>query len=83
MIDVETALVVLRVLAINAGQGPITDELVALGFEARVHKPAIRSRIVAALEECARQRWAVKAEDEFGQDVWAITPLGRERNSQP
>lgn len=82
MFDPDTALLCLRVLAINASNGPITTELVALGYEARLHKPAVRTRIEQALLECVHQRWALRTEDEWGQDVWSITLLGKERNSQ-
>jgi hypothetical protein len=83
MLDPDLALIVLRVLAMNAGNGPITEELVGLGYQAKAHKPPIASRIRAALDECKRQRWAVETQDEFGQPVWAVTPAGADRDKQP
>ena len=83
MIDIETTLTVLRVLAINAGNGPITEENIALGYEARVHKPAYSGRIRAALEECRRQRWVLESEDEWGRPVWIVTAAGKTRNEAP
>jgi len=83
MLDTELTLIVLRVLALNVGSGPITEELVGLGYQAKAHKPPIAAKIRAALEECKRQRWAVETQDEFGQPVWAVTPAGADRDKHP
>ena len=83
MIDIETALTVLRILVVNAGNGPITEELIGLGYEARTHKPAYAGRIRSALEELKKQRWALESEDEWGRPVWMVTPAGVSRNEAP
>jgi hypothetical protein len=81
MIDIDITLAVLRVLAVNSGSGPITEENVALGYEARTHKPAYAGRIRQGLEECKRQRWAEETQDEWGRPCWIVTAAGKERNS--
>jgi len=83
MIDIETTLTVLRILAINESNGPITEENIALGYEARTHRPAYAGRIRLALDECKRQRWAQESEDEWGRPVWIVTPAGKTRNEAP
>lgn len=83
MLEPEIILLVLRVLAMNRSSGPITEELIGLGYQAKAHKIPIGTKIREALAECKRQRWAVDTEDEFGQPVWAVTPAGVDRDKQP
>lgn len=83
MIDIDMTMAVLRVLTLHSGAGPVTEELIGLGYQARTHKPPYAGRIRAALDECKRQRWAEETADEWGRPVWIATAAGIDRDKQP